>query len=338
MKKLLAFATVCLGVLAAVYITSCNNSTESPKEADKVKDSLDKAIENGRYLANHVAACIHCHSKRDFSKFSGPVVPGTEGGGGGFFDHSVLDAIPGTIYSANITPDNETGIGSWTDDEILRAITQGINKKGDTLFPIMPYANYNRMAKEDLLNIIAYLRTLKPIKNTVPARQLMIPISMAYPGPALQPSVDNNKRPDRSDPVKWGEYLITVADCATCHTPFVKGQPDFAQMYGGGNVFNVADFHVASANITPDSSGIGNWDEDQFLNKFTLYREEKNYNHSPGIKNTVMPLVDYSGMKDSDLKALYAYLRTVKPVTKYVVKYPGAKVNTVKMGEIKVKK
>jgi hypothetical protein len=117
----------------------------------------------------------------------------------------------------------------------------------------------------------------------------------------------------------------------------VKGQPDFAHMYGGGNVFNVANFHVASANITPDSSGIGNWDEDQFLNKFTLYREEKNYNHNPGLKNTTMPLVDYSGMKDSDLKALYAYLRTVKPVTKYVVKYPGIKVNTVKMGEIKVK-
>jgi len=338
MKKLIAFATVCTSIFAAVYITSCNNNSESPKETDKVKDSLAKAVEKGSYLANHVAACIHCHSKRDFSKFSGPVVPGTEGGGGGLFDHTILDAIPGTIYSANITPDTETGIGSWTDDEILRAITQGINKKGDTLFPIMPYANYNRMAKEDLLNIIAYLRTLKPIKNTVPARKLMIPIAMAYPGPALQPSVEKNVRPGISDQIKYGEYLSMVADCATCHTPFVKGQPDFAHMYGGGNVFNVDNFHVASANITPDSSGIGNWDEDQFLNKFTLYREEKNYNYNPGLKNTVMPLVDYSGMKDSDLKALYAYLRTVKPVTNYVVKYPGIKVNTVKMGEIKVKK
>ena len=107
MRKLLAFATVCLGVLAATYVTSCNNGTESSKEADKLKDSLDKAIENGRYLANHVAACIHCHSKRDFSKYSGPVVPGSEGGGGGLFDHTVFDAIPGVIYSSNITPDTE---------------------------------------------------------------------------------------------------------------------------------------------------------------------------------------------------------------------------------------
>ncbi|MEI9911342.1 MAG: hypothetical protein WDO71_17770 [Bacteroidota bacterium] len=101
------------------------------------------------------------------------------------FDHTILDAIPGTMYGPNITPDPETGIGTWTDDEILRSITQGINKNGDTLFPLMPYANFNRMAKEDLLSIIAYLRTLKPIKNKVPERQLMIPISMAYPGPGI---------------------------------------------------------------------------------------------------------------------------------------------------------
>ncbi len=336
MKKLIAFAAVCACIFSAVYMTSCNNSTESPK--DTVKDSLAKAIENGRYLANNVAACIHCHSKRDFNKFSGPVVPGTEGGGGGLFDHNTLEAIPGTIYSKNITPDTETGIGSWTDDEILRAITQGINKKGDTLFPIMPYANYNRMAKEDLLNIIAYLRTLKPIKNVVPARQLMIPIAMAYPGPALQPTIDKNVRPGKSDPVKYGEYISNAADCAACHTPFVKGQPDFTRLYSGGNVFHIQKFIVASANITPDSTGLANWSEEQFLNKFTLYREEKNYNLNPGLQNTVMPLSDYAGMTDSDLKALYSYLRTVKPVNSKVEKYPGVKVNEVKMGEIKVKK
>lgn len=338
MKKLLAFATVCIGVLAAAYFTSCNNSTDTPKEADKTKDSLAKAVENGRYLANHVAACIHCHSKRDFKQFSGPVISGTEGGGGGLFDHTILDAIPGTIYSPNITPDTETGIGSWTDDEVLRAITQGINKKGDTLFPIMPYANYNRMAKEDLLNIIAYLRTLKPIKNTVPARQLMIPISMAYPAPALQPSIDKNVRPDKSDKLKWGEYLVTFADCGACHTPFEKGQPDFSRHYAGGNVFHVANFKVASSNITPDTTGLANWTMEQFMNKFTLYREEKNYNLNPGMKNTVMPLTDYAGMTDSDLQALYTYLRTVKPVNNKVEKYPGVKVNEVKMGEIKVSK
>ncbi len=321
MKKLIAFIALVFFIMTATNFTSCNNSSE-PK-ADNTKDSVEKVVARGSYLANNVAGCMDCHSKRDFTKYSGPIIPGTEGGGGEVFDHNMLDAIPGTLYAKNITPDNETGIGTWTDDDILKAITQGINKKGDTLFPIMPYVNLNRMAKEDLLSIIAYLRTLKPIKNNVPARQLMIPISMAYPGPALQASVDNNIRPPESDRVKYGEYLITMADCATCHTQFVKGQMDFSKMYAGGNTFNLPTYKVNTANITPDSAtGIGTWTEERFLNKFIPYREEKAYNFVVGKENTIMPLAFYAGMKDDDLKAIYAYLQTVKPISNKVEKYP----------------
>jgi mono/diheme cytochrome c family protein len=322
MKKMLASAAICFAIIAATYFAACNNNSSTTSNNGK-DDSLKKVIARGDYLANHVAACIHCHSKRDFSKFSGPVVPGSEGGGGSVFNHEILDAIPGTLYSKNITPDNETGIGAWTDDEILRAITQGISKNGDTLFPIMPYINYNKMAKDDLLSIIAYLKTLKPIKNKVPARELMIPISMAYPGPILQKSVDGNVRPLETDIVKYGEYINNAADCATCHTPFVKGQADFAKIFSGGNTFHIEKFRVNAANLTPDSAtGLGAWTEERFLNKFTVYREEKSYNYDPGTQNTVMPLVDFSGMTDTDLKALYAFLRTVKPVSNKVEKYP----------------
>ncbi len=217
----------------------------------------------------------------------------------------------------------ETAMGSWTDDEILRAITQGIIKNGDTLSPIMPYANFNRMAKEDLLAIIAYIKTLKPIKNTVPARKLIMPIAMAYPGPILQPSVDSNKRPPVSDAVAYGGYLAMVADCATCHSPLTEHGPDMERMFAGGNRFDVGSFIVNSANITPDSAtGIGTWTEERFMNKFVPYREEKNYNFTVGKENTIMPLTLYAGMKDSDLKAIYAYLRTVKPMSNKVEKYP----------------
>lgn len=322
MKKLIASAATLLVVLAAANFSSCKGKKAEP-QANAKEDSIRKVIERGDYLANHVAACIHCHSKRDFSKFSGPVVPGSEGGGGFVFDNKILDAIPGTLYGRNITPDPETGIGTWTDDEIMRAITQGINKKGDTLYPIMPYASFNRMAKEDLLSIIAYIKTLKPIKNKIPERQLMIPISLAYPGPALQASVDGNIRPPESDKVKYGEYMSVIADCGTCHTPFVKGQPDFSRVYSGGNTFNIVNCRVNSANITPDSAtGLGGWTEERFLNKFIPYREEKGFNYDPGTQNTVMPLSDYAGMKDEDLKAIYAYLQTVKPVSNKVEKYP----------------
>jgi mono/diheme cytochrome c family protein len=325
MRKIIVTVLICSVILAAFYFSACNNNSSNQQEdtAKQKEDSLKKVIQRGEYLANNVAACIHCHSKRDFTKYSGPVIMGTEGMGGDLFDHNILDAIPGTLYGKNITPDPETGIGTWTDDEILRAITQGINKNGDTLFPIMPYTNFNRMAKEDLLSIIAYLRTLKPIQNKVPARQLMIPISMAYPAPALQASVDGNVSPPKSDLVKYGEYLFNMADCGTCHTPFAKGQPDFSQALSGGNTFHIGNFTVTSANITSDSvTGIGTWTEERFLNKFTPYREEKAYDFNPGKENTVMPVFAYAGMKDEDLKAIYAYLHTARPIKKMVEKYP----------------
>lgn len=322
MKKMLIVAVLLLLTAAATYLASCNNNSPAVTAEDKAKDSLAKVIERGSYLANNVAACIHCHSKRDFTQYAGPNTPGSEGGGGDVFDHNILDAIPGTLYGKNITPDAETGIGSWTDEQIIRAITQGISKNGDTLFPLMPYANFNRMAKDDLLSIIAYLKTLKPIKNKVPDRRLMIPASMAYPAPFLQPSTDGNTRPAETDLVKYGEYITTMADCGTCHTAFVKGQPDMSKAFGGGNIFHIGETKVTSANITPDSTGIGAWTEEMFLKKFTMYREDKAHNYNPGNKNNVMPLVSYAGMTDSDLKAIYAYLRTVKPVSNKVEKYP----------------
>ncbi|HWC53710.1 MAG TPA: c-type cytochrome [Chitinophagaceae bacterium] len=323
MRKIFALVAIVAAVASVTYFTACNNNKKEEPQASNKEDSLQKVIARGEYLANHVAGCMDCHSKRDFTKYSGPPTPGTEGEGGEAFSHDMLDAIPGVIYSRNITPDPETGIGTWTDDDILKAITQGINKNGDTLFPLMPYANFNHMAKSDLLSIIAYLHTLKPIKNKVPERHLMIPLSLAYPAQALQKSIDSNMAPPESDPVKYGGYLVNLADCGTCHTPFVKGQPDFSRMFSGGNTFTLPTFKVTTANITPDSAtGIGTWTLDRFMNKFTVCREESGYNYDPGKENTIMPVKFYSGMTDNDLSAIYAYLRTVKPIKHEVVKYP----------------
>ena len=321
MKKLLAFAVLLTVTFATVYFSSCQDQSASKAE-DKTKDSLNKVIERGKYLATHVALCIECHSSHDLTKYSAPLIPGTEGGGGFAFDNE-LAGLPGVVYGRNITPDSATGIGTWTDDEILRAMTQGINKQGDTLFPLMPYANFNLMAKEDLLNIIAYIRTLKPINNKVPARQLMVPISAVYPGKFLQPSVDGNVRPPETDKVKYGEYLTTFADCGTCHSPLTPHGPDMSRIFQGGYLFNLEGHKVVSANITPDSAtGIGTWSEAMFLDKFTKYRDKKLIDQTPLSQNTIMPLTFYAGMKDEDLKAIYAYLRTVKPATNKVEKFP----------------
>jgi mono/diheme cytochrome c family protein len=320
MRKFIALAAICSVMMMAFYLPACKDKKSETKISDN-KDSVKKVLERGEYLTTHVAGCVDCHSQRDFTKFSGPVVPGSEGGGGFMFDEKM--GLPGKIYGRNITPDNETGIGTWTDEDIIKALTQGINKTGDTLFPLMPYIQYNHMAKEDLMSIIAYIRTLKPIRNKVPTRQLMMPIAMAYPGPALQPSVDANVRPAETDIVKYGEYLVSVADCGTCHSPLTPQGPDMTRRFAGGYLFDAGIFKVTSSNITSDSAtGIGAWTEAQFLNKFTQYREEKNYNFNPGKENTIMPLSLLAGITDEDLKAIYAYLRTVKPISNKVEKYP----------------
>lgn len=326
MRKFIALPAISFMAIALVLFNACNSTTNTPDstQASNVnEDSLQEVVARGEYLAVHVAACIHCHSKRDFTKYSGPVVPGTEGGGGQRFDNTEFDAIPGVLYSRNITPDSATGIGSWTDAEIIRAITQGISKTGDTLFPLMPYASFNHMAKNDLLSIVAYLHTLKPIHNQVPQRQLMIPISMAYPAPALQKSIDANVAPPESDSVQYGGYLVAMAGCGDCHTPYLKGQPDFSRPFAGGNTFHLPDFTVNSANLTPDSvTGLGTWNETAFLAKFLPYRDKKNYDFSPGKMNTIMPVTEFAGMTDGDLKAIHAYMRTLKPLKNKVVKYP----------------
>lgn len=323
MRKFIALLAIISIAIASIYFTACNNNKTGEPQAGNKEDSLKAVLERGEYLVHHVAGCLDCHSNRDFLKYSGPIVPGTEGGGGfGFDDKIAPGLIPGIVYAKNITPDPETGIGSWTDEEILRAMTQGISKKGDTLFPLMPYLNYNRMAKEDLLSIIAYIKTLKPIKNKVPDRHLMVPISMIYPATMLQPSVDNNVRPAETDTVKYGEYLATFADCATCHTPFTPQGPDMSKMFGGGLTFNLPKNKVTSANITPDSTGIGAWTEQMFMNKFIAYRDPKSYDYDPGSQNTIMPLSILAHMKDNDLKAIFAYLRTVRPVQNKVEKFP----------------
>lgn len=320
MRKFIALAAICSVIIMAAYFSACNNNKSTPTETSD-KDSVKKVLERGEYLALHVAGCVDCHSKRDFTKFSGPVIPGTEGGGGFVFDEKL--GLPGKIFGKNITPDNETGIGTWTDDDILKAMTQGISKNGDTLFPLMPYIQYNHMAKDDLLSIIAYIKTWKPIRNKVPARQLMMPIAMAYPGPALQASIDGNVRPPASDKVKYGAYLSEMADCGTCHSPQTPQGPDITRMFAGGYTFDLGTNKVVAANITSDSAtGIGAWTEERFLNKFTQYREEKAYNYNPGNQNSVMPLSILAGMKDEDLKAIYAYLKTVKPINNKVEKFP----------------
>ena len=309
--------------MAAFFITfstlfiSCDNDK---KDKDYEKVLKERDIDHGKYLVTSVAGCLDCHSTRQFEYFSGPVKPGTEGMGGQLFNHENI-GMPGNVYSRNITSDTATGIGNWTDDEIYKTITTGINKNGDTLFPLMPYHNLNQVAKKDLLDIIAYIRTLPPISNKVAPRQLMIPISMVY-APPKNKNQDSIVVPDMTDKVKYGAYLVNMVDCYACHTP-MNEKGEYTAAFSGGMQFKADKFTVFSANITPDSAtGIGSWNETKFLNKFASYRDLSNIMLDPGKKNSYMPWSVFATMNDVDLSAIYAYLRSLPPINHKVDKYP----------------
>lgn len=320
MRKLLLVLSAVVFIASSLFSPGCNNAdktTEEPATASN-EDSLKAVVERGEYLAHYVAVCMDCHSKRDFAKFSLPPTPGTYGIGASF-PFGEAEGIPGEIWAPNITPKR---LSTWTDEEIARAVAHGVNKAGDTLFPIMPYINYSRMAKDDLYAIIAYLRTLPASDSMVPARKLAIPMSALPPLPELAP--EKNVKPDPSDKEKYGEYLATLASCGFCHTPQNKdGSPDFSKAFAGGFVFKTPMFQVTVANITPDSTtGIGSWTEEAFVAKFRGNSTDEMVNKNPGKQQSVMPWAMYGKMKEEDLKAIYAYLRTVPPVKNKVEKWP----------------
>lgn len=316
MKKILSSAVIAMLFVAALSIPSCKGkqSTGNTTTAD---DSLKLMVARGEYLANHVTVCIDCHSIRDTAHFSMPIVPGTEGGGAAFA-FTKTEFVPGEVTPPNITP---AGLKDWTDEEIIRAITRGINRKGDTIFPIMPYHSYSKMTADDIKSIVAYIRTLKPVEHSTPARKMEVPMSMF--GPLPDGDLSKNTMPDPADKIAYGAYLTRSAACADCHTPMGPKGPDFSRIFSGGTVFENPIFKVAVANITPDTAtGIGAWTEEMFVNKFKTNASEAVLQTKPGRQNSFMPWSMYGKMKEDDLKAIYAFLRTVKPVTNKVEKFP----------------
>jgi hypothetical protein len=162
-------------------------------------------------------------------------------------------------------------------------------------------------------SIIAYIRSLQPQDAEYPERKLNFPLNVlvnTFPKPATL-----GKRPSERDTVKYGAYLVQIAACVDCHTKDNKGEIIAGWEFGGGREFKAPGIVVRSANITPDkATGIGGWTEAQFVKRFKDYGDSK-YNPAtlgPGEMQTPMPWIMFGKMKDSDLKAIYKYLRTVK--------------------------
>lgn len=286
-------------------------------------EGTEQQIKRGEYLAEHVAVCIDCHSTRDWSKFSGPIKPGTFGRGGDVFNEDM--GFPGTFYAKNITPYN---LKNWTDGEIYHTITTGVTKEGRAMFPVMPYPAYGKMDPDDVKAIIAYLRTLEPIAYDPPSSEANFPMNFLLP--TFPEPADPMERPSPENTIEYGRYLTLIGGCAECHTPQEQGT-DIEGMYlAGGFVFKMPFGTVRSSNITPhNQTGIGNWTKEQFVQRFKQYDvpADSLADISQGDFNTIMPWQMYAGMTKQDLEAIYTYLQTVEPVEHQVNRFtPASKV------------
>jgi len=248
-----------------------------------------------------------CHSERDWTAHDAPVLPNTLGAG----QEIELKGLPGKVYAPNITPDAETGAGNWSDDQLGRAIREGVGHDGRALFPLMPYLDFRSMSDEDLASVIVYLRSLPPVHKQRPPTELIFPVNYLIRN-APEPLDAPVPEPDVSTPEKRGKYLVTIAACADCHTPQERGQPLPGLDFAGGFIFDGLWGRVASANITPDASGISYYDQATFTHAIRL-----GFVGARKI-NQIMPWHAYRGMTDEDIAAMFAYLKTLKPVRHHV--------------------
>jgi mono/diheme cytochrome c family protein len=325
-RKFLKFFAIVIGLLVIgiaallIYVkVALPNVGPAP---DIHVTSTPETIKRGKYLASHVMVCLDCHGARDWTKFSGPMKPGFEGGGGELFDQRF--GFPGTFYAKNITPFN---LGSWTDGEIFRTITTGVNRDGKALFPVMPYKYYAQLDEEDIKAVIAYIRTLPSIESKIPASKTDFPMNFilnTIPGKA-----NLQKRPPPSDVIAYGKYLVTASACIECHTNQVRGKV-VGEQFAGGREFNIGNGNIVrSMNITPDASGIGNWTKEEFIQRFKMYTDSTyvlpTVDLAKGNLQSIMPWTMYAGMTTDDLGAIYEYLRTIPRVNSKVVRYTVAK-------------
>jgi mono/diheme cytochrome c family protein len=277
--------------------------------------ALDGAIaetpaERGGYLVNTIMACGNCHTPRDAD---GRIVAEQAFSGGLTFTTPVFVAT-----APNITPDVETGIGSWSDAEIKRALVEGMRPDhgrlaGVPLAAIMPANFYRALLPDDLDAIVTYLRTVKPIRNQAP--------DPVYKAPARRDSYPDAEagfnKAMFADPVRRGAYLVTIGHCMECHSAWSRGVSDFKNGLGrGGRVFPAREGSPdgtrasVAANITSDpAAGIGGWTDQEIGRAITHGVARDGRTLKPP-----MAYHYYAGLKDADLADIIANLRTVPPL------------------------
>lgn len=305
-KKILKWMGIILLLLVtgiSITVMSRQNLTFEGPYPD-IKASEDSTvIARGKQLVFGPAHCADCHSavNPDSLMALGQEVPLT----GGFSFKLPI----GKIYTKNITPDKETGIGRYTDQEIARALRYGVGPDGRAFMDFMPFHN---TSDEDLTAIISYLRAQNPVRKQIPENEfnLMGKVVKAF---LLKPVGPNGEVPvnvKKDSSAEYGKYLaVNVANCSGCHTNRNMMTGAFTgELFAGG--LEIEGFITPNLSTDPGSR-IYTWDQQQFIARF---RKGKMIPQSP------MPWNSFARMSDDDLKAIYKYLKTIPPVKTAQVK------------------
>ncbi|MCO6417483.1 cytochrome c [Siccirubricoccus sp. KC 17139] len=257
-------------------------------------------VERGRYLVEVIAACGNCHTPKGPN---GPL-PGMNLAG----NFVVEDNSDFRAVAPNITPDRATGIGAWTDAQLMRAIREGIRPDGSLIGPPMPFEFYRGLADEDLAAMVAYLRTVRPVANASEKSTYRMPLPPSY-GPPVQ----RVTAPPRSDRVAYGAYLAgPVAHCMECHTPFgaTPGHRDMARAGVGGQAFNGPWGVSVASNITPARhTGLGLWTDAEIERAIRRGISRDGRQLFPP-----MGFAHYAAISPADMAALIAYLRSLPAI------------------------
>jgi len=260
--------------------------------------AAESPLERGSYLVNTIMTCGNCHTPK------GPNGPMEEKA---FSGGLTWDEPPFKVTASNITPDRETGIGTWSEADIRSALLDGVRPNGVHLAVIMPSGFYNILTPADRNAIVAYLRSLKPIDNKVPDPIYKIAVPrQIFPG-AEKPMAET----DMADKVKRGFYLATIGHCMECHTPFGAQGVDFKGSLGkGGRDFPGPWGTSKSRNITShETAGIGAWSDAEIKRAIAQGVSRDGRKMLPP-----MGYGYYANMTQADLDAVVAYLRTVPPL------------------------
>jgi hypothetical protein len=311
-KKAALLLLLAGAAVTAVFATSASRQAHSRRQAKPalaatafIAKPTPARLAQGRYLVETVSGCFDCHSVHEY--VNGQWIPkkGMKGAGN-VFPPGFVELPPGAqVVAPNITPDKETGIGTWTDAEIERALQHGVSKDGRPLFDMMPYWQFRAFSPEEIKSIIVYLRSLPPVHNALPQTKIPFPVHVDMHQAIIPPLPKN-----ASALVRRGWLLARVSGCEDCHTAVIRGQRKPSMLFAGGMHFGGPFGSVFSLNITPGASGIGFMNETMFARTLTTGR----VNGTGNELNPIMPFDSFRNLKPGDIRALYAYLRTVPKV------------------------